>query len=225
MARKKISKKKIVKTKVKKVKIIRTDFNLVLFDKLKKVRDQIAEDQGVKGLFILNDNVLKEFAYFYPTTKELFLMVKGAGESKFDKYGETVLNIIKDFIAEDELDVAVMHDELRKSVEVKPKINVKERTEMRKSRVKELIGKKKNIDDMAADLELTAQTIVNYIGKLLVDDSDLDVQYIKDSVEGYNDIVKSFLKHGMEKMGPIYGDFGGNVEFSTIALVRTLMNK
>ena len=97
------------------------------------------------------------------------------------------------------------------------------RTNERKARVKELILEKKSIEEIAEDLELTSNTIINYIGRLLIDDSSLDVEYIKNSVEGYKEIVKSFEKHGMEKIGPIYNDFGGNVEYSDITLVKVLM--
>lgn len=98
------------------------------------------------------------------------------------------------------------------------------RTNERKARVKELILEKKSIAEIAVVLELTPNTIVNYIGRLLGDDSSLDVQYIKDSVEGYNDIVKAFEKLGMEKIGPIYSEFGGNVEYADITLVKVLLS-
>jgi len=83
--------------------------------------------------------------------------------------------------------------------------------------------KKTSIEEMAQNLELTNQTIVNYIGRLLIDSPTLDVDYIKNSVEGYNDIVKSFSKHGTEKIGPVYADFAGMVEYSDIALVKVLL--
>lgn len=105
----------------------------------------------------------------------------------------------------------------------KPLTKTQIRTNERKARVKELILQKKSIEDIATDLELTPNTIVNYIGRLLLDDASLDVGYIKASVEGYNDIVKAFEKHGSEKIGPIYNEFGGNVEYADITLVKVLM--
>lgn len=228
MAKKKTSTPKGVpsaKTKGKKVvkiKIIRTDFNLELLDKLKEVRDKIAEARGVAGFIIFNDKVLKEMAYFYPTNKEEFLNIKGVGENKFNEFGSKFSKLIIEFgISSEEL--SKKHNELKKSVEVKPKINVAERTAVRKARVKELIGKKMGIEDMAHDLSLTATTIVNYIGRLLVDDPELDVKYIKESVEGYNDIARAFERLGDEKIGPIYAEFGGNVEYSDISLVKVLL--
>ena len=217
--------KKVIKKKVSKVKVIRTNFNENLFSKLKEVRNKIAQEQNVAGFIILNDNVLKELAYYYPTNKELFLLIKGAGESKFETYGDQFLKIIGNFIESENLDAKIRNEELKKSIlPNKPKINVKERTEMRKAKIKELILKKMSIEDIAFEMELTANTIINYIGRLLVDDSSLDVQYIKDSIEGYNDIVKSFEKHGTEKIGPIYADFGGNVEYNDINLVKVLIS-
>ena len=97
------------------------------------------------------------------------------------------------------------------------------RTNERKARVKELILQKKSIVEIATDLDLTPNTIVNYIGRLLTDDSTLDVQYIKETVQGYQDIAKAFEKHGTEKIGPIYNELGGNVEYADITLVKVLL--
>jgi len=220
MAKKKAVKKKAVK--VKKEKVIRTDFNEDLFEKLKVIRNGIADEKGVANFIVLNDNVLKELSYYYPTSKEMFLMIKGVGENKFDEYGKEFLPTIEEFTKEVGNSKSRQR-ELAESVVVKPKINVKERTAMRKAKVKELIEKKMLIDEMANIMDLTAQTIANYIGRLLEDDPTLDVTHIKNSIEGYNDIVKSFEKHGTEKIGPVYGDFAGMVEYSDIALVRILM--
>lgn len=96
------------------------------------------------------------------------------------------------------------------------------RTNERKAKIKEMILEKKSIEDIADLMELTPNTIVNYIGRLLVDDNSLDVEYIKEGVEGYNDIVKAFEKLGDEKIGPIYAEFGGNVEYADINLVKFL---
>ena len=106
----------------------------------------------------------------------------------------------------------------------KPLTKTQIKTNERKAKVKTMILEKKSIDEIAAVIELTAQTVVNYIGRLLADDPSLDVQYIKDSVEGYKDIVKAFEKLGSEKIGPIYAEFGGNVEYSNIILVKVLLS-
>lgn len=216
---------KVVKKKKEvKKKEVRTNFNEDLFQELKKVRDSIAEKKNVAGFIILNDNVLKELAYYYPTNKEMFLLIKGVGENKFNDYCGDMIPIIEEF-SKNVGDISNRHAELNASaLPDKPKISVKERTEMRKAKVREMIGEKKSIEEMALNLEITQATIVNYIARLLDDSADLDVEYIKDSVEGYSDIVKSFEKHGTEKIGPIYSDLGGNVEYSDISLVKVLMN-
>ncbi len=108
-------------------------------------------------------------------------------------------------------------------VEEKELTKTQIRTNERKAKVKKLILEKKSIEEIAEIIELTPNTVVNYIGRLLGDDSSLDVDYIKKSVEGYNDIVKAFEKLGMEKIGPIYSEFGGNVEYADITLVKVLM--
>ncbi|MEA3414521.1 MAG: helix-turn-helix domain-containing protein [Nanoarchaeota archaeon] len=97
------------------------------------------------------------------------------------------------------------------------------RTNERKAKVKELILQKKSIEEIATALELTTNTIGSYIGRLLTDDATLDIQYIKETIQGYEDIKKAFEKHGTEKLGPIYNELGGNVDYADITLVRFLL--
>lgn len=218
-------KKKVEKKKI--VKVSRNDYDEELFESLRSVRGSIAEELDKPLFVVFSNDVLKELSYYYPMNKDLFLAIKGIGESKYEKYGEQFIGLIKDYVESSGVSDSVLksrEDELRATiVPEKPKINVKERTALRKARVKELIGEKKSIEEMAQDLELTSQTIVNYIDKLIKDGERLDVEHIKASIEGYNDIKKSFDKHGLEKLGPVYGDFAGMVEYSDIALVRVLM--
>jgi ATP-dependent DNA helicase RecQ len=205
----------------------RSNHDKNLFDKLKESRNKLAEEKGVAGFIIFGDPVLKELSYFYPATKEEFLLIKGIGETKFKSYGENFLSVIKEYLESATFSKEIIEkrkEELKDSVKPdKPKMNVKERTEMRKARVKELILEKKPINEIAMDLALTENTIVNYIGRLLNDDKTLDVEYIKKSVMGYEDIVKSFEKHGTELIGPIYAELGGNAEYSDISLVKVLL--
>lgn len=207
----------------KKKKKLRTNFDKDLFEELKKIRDEIANKKNVPGFIILNDNVLRELAYYYPTDKGLFLLIKGIGENKFSDYCVDMIPTIEKFAKNVEA-VSDRHVELNaSSIPDKPKVNVKERTEMRKTKVKEMIGQKKTIAEMALELGVTDGTIVNYIDRLFSDSVNLDVQYIKDSIEGYSDIVKSFEKHGTEKIGPIYADLAGMAEYFDITLVRVLI--
>ncbi|HLD55496.1 MAG TPA: HRDC domain-containing protein [Candidatus Nanoarchaeia archaeon] len=208
-------------------KEIRTNYDKKLFNSLTESRNDLAKEKNVAGFIILSDAVLKELAYFYPINKDGFLLIKGIGENKFNLYGEKFISIINSYIKSENISNEILNtreQELKKYIQPeKPKINVKERTETRKARVKELIEQKMSIEDMANDLDLTSNTIVNYIGRLLTDDSSLDVKYIKESVAGYSDIVKAFKKYGTEKIGPIYAEFSGNVEYADIILVKVLM--
>ena len=208
-------------------KEIRTNYDKKLFNSLTESRNDLAKEKNVAGFIILSDAVLKELAYFYPINKDGFLLIKGIGENKFNLYGEKFISIINSYIKSENISNEILNtreQELKKYIQPeKPKINVKERTETRKARVKELIEQKMSIEDMANDLDLTSNTIVNYIGRLLTDDSSLDVKYLKESVNGYNDIVNAFKKYGTEKIGPIYVEFSGNVEYADIILVKVLM--
>lgn len=209
------------------VKEKRTNYNEELFSSLSSVRNDIAQEKDLARFIIFSDAVLKELAYFYPTNKEEFLLIKGIGENKFDSYADKFIPVIKNYIESKNIlkdSLNKLKIELKETIKSdKPKINVKERTQMRKERVKELVLEKMPIEKIAKDLELTPNTIINYLARLLNDDASLDVEYIKKSIEGYNDIVKAFEKYGTEKIGPIYAEFSGDVEYANISLVKVLM--
>src|SRR3989339_681189 len=181
-------------------KEIRTNYDKKLFNSLTESRNDLAKEKNVAGFIILSDAVLKELAYFYPINKDGFLLIKGIGENKFNLYGEKFISIINSYIKSENISNEILN-----------------------TREQELIEQKMSIEDMANDLDLTSNTIVNYIGRLLTDDSSLDVKYLKESVNGYNDIVNAFKKYGTEKIGPIYVEFSGNVEYADIILVKVLM--
>ncbi len=71
-----------------------------LFEKLKKLRRQIAYEETVPPYVIFSDVSLQEMARKKPTDESLFAIVKGVGEFKSKKYGERFINEIIDFIIE-----------------------------------------------------------------------------------------------------------------------------
>ncbi len=198
----------------------RENHNEELFEKLKEIRNKIAKGKKLPEFRIFSDSILKELSYYYANDKKLFLKIEGIGATKFEKYGNKFLSTINEFVKGlDNIDKR--HEELKE--DKKSRMSVKERTELRKLKIKELILEKVNLENIALKLELTTNTIVNYVGRLLTDDPSLDVEYIKESVPGYKDIVKAFEKHGTEKIGPIYNELGGNVEYPEINLVKVLL--
>ena len=67
----------------------------VLFEKLRRLRFKLAEQQGFPPYIVLSDKVLHEIATIRPVTVEEFGNVSGIGEFKKQKYGQTFVDAVR----------------------------------------------------------------------------------------------------------------------------------
>ena len=67
----------------------------VLFERLRALRRQLADDRGVPAYIIFSDVSLREMARQYPTNSTEFRRIPGVGEQKLKSFGEAFLSEIK----------------------------------------------------------------------------------------------------------------------------------
>lgn len=67
------------------------EYDTELFEILRALRFEIAQEQGVPPYVVFGDKTLKEMAAKRPQSKEEMLEVSGVGEVKFDRYGTRFL--------------------------------------------------------------------------------------------------------------------------------------
>jgi ATP-dependent DNA helicase RecQ len=69
-----------------------------LFEKLRKLRKDIADMEGLPPYVIFNDNTLKEMAKYRPSTRTAMMEISGVGNNKFDAYGQSFIDEIIKFV-------------------------------------------------------------------------------------------------------------------------------
>ncbi|MFT7879302.1 MAG: DNA helicase RecQ [Sulfurimonas sp.] len=72
------------------------DYDVVLFDKLRDLRAEIAEHNGIPPYIVFSDKTLKDLSAKKPLTKEEMLEVHGIGEVKYERYGEAFLTLLNE---------------------------------------------------------------------------------------------------------------------------------
>lgn len=89
---------KAAKTK-KKAKSVETltSSGYKLFERLKKLRLEIARKESMPPYIIFSDKTLIDMAAKMPASKPEMLDVSGVGENKFAKYGERFLEVIEEY--------------------------------------------------------------------------------------------------------------------------------
>lgn len=66
-----------------------------LFEKLRKLRKQFADEQNVPAYIIFSDATLKQMATELPVDVDDFMMVNGVAQHKYELYGDAFLSVIK----------------------------------------------------------------------------------------------------------------------------------
>ena len=82
----------------------------MLFEYLRKTRQEEAAKQHIQPFMIFADNTLKEMARVYPITREELLQVSGVGEYKADKYGDLFIGMIREYVESHPIEVQRIKD-------------------------------------------------------------------------------------------------------------------
>ena len=71
-----------------------------LFEALRSLRKQLADEQGVPPYVVFGDKALRQMSQTLPTDNDAFLAISGVGQKKLEQYGETFMVLIREHKAE-----------------------------------------------------------------------------------------------------------------------------
>lgn len=67
-----------------------------LFERLRQLRRELAEEEGVAPFVIFHDKTLRNIAGYKPVTLAALLEIPGIGEVKVERYGRRVLGVVNE---------------------------------------------------------------------------------------------------------------------------------
>lgn len=187
-----VVKKVIDKNEIKEAKAKATKNSL--FETLRKLRYEIAQEDEVPAYVIFSDAALRQMETLRPMSDEEFLAIDGVGKAKLEKYGSEFINAIIEF---------------QKS----KKTNTKAKKESSTYKTTlELFENGNTIEEIAAKRNLGLSTVISHLAKLYLNGVDIDVsQFISDEevtllqkaqIELENpNALKPYFDHFEEKMG------------------------
>ncbi len=191
------------------------DYDKCLFEKLRVLRKQIANQKGVSAFIIFSDKSLKEMAYSFPEDDEKFLRINGVGQQKLKDFGELFLEAIKDYVEENNIAPVKIFEKNHRD---------KARNSLKNYRkTKEMISEKIPIRKIAKMQELKERTIIDHIEKIIDSGKKIDINYLIPQKEKFEIIKSAFEKIGIERLAPIYNCFNGEYSYEEIRLVRVIV--
>ena len=73
-----------------------------LFDRLRMLRKELADAKNVPPYVVFSDVTLRHFCRDYPQNDAALLRAPGVGEKKLDDYGRAFIDVIRDWLSENE---------------------------------------------------------------------------------------------------------------------------
>jgi hypothetical protein len=144
-----------LKSKLKKRAEVTSTDHPKLFEELRELRHMLANSENVSHFQIFTQKSLFEMCTYFPTTPKQLKTINGMGKIRVKKYGEEILDIIKKYINDNDVESKeVKYIDVKK--ELIPKINTKQHS-------LNLYKQGKTIDEVAKERGLTKGTIENHL--------------------------------------------------------------
>ncbi len=137
-----------------------------LFEMLKSLRKKIAKEKNLPPYVIFQDPSLEEMATTYPSTKEDLASVNGVGMGKVNKFGKEFLELIKQYIEDNDIETAT-------DVVVKSSVN-KSKT---KIFIIQQVDKKVDLEEIAELTNLTFEELLTEIENICYSGTKLNLNY------------------------------------------------
>ena len=133
---------------------VETGYDKELFEQLRLLRKELADEQGVPPFVVFGDLALRQMALYLPQSEENFSRISGVGEAKLKQYGKIFTEVIQTYAKENNLreqDVPVK----RSARPLRP-----DRLGPTYRETQKLVLKKMSIEEMASLRGVAAGTII-----------------------------------------------------------------
>lgn len=164
---------------------IELTFDDKLFEEFKTLRREIAQENSVPAYVIFGDKTLKEMSHKLPTSEGEFLDINGVGKVKFEKYGESFLELCKKIKEENK-------------EELENRVSLKKLTKTYLETL-ELIENEKTLEEISQIRDLNITSILSHIsllsqhGKI----SEVKKQELLEPLK-IPDEIKQWIEYGLQ---------------------------
>jgi len=156
-----------------------------LFTLLKKLRKRVADEKNLPPYVIFQDPSLEEMATTYPTNKDELAQVNGVGMGKVSKFGSPFLEVINQYV--DDNDITTAADVVVKTSAQRSKMKVF---------IIQQIDRKIDLDEIAEAKSISMHDLMIEIENICYSGTRLNLDYYIDQIlddDKQDDIFEYFL--------------------------------
>ncbi|MEZ4887122.1 MAG: DNA helicase RecQ [Chitinophagales bacterium] len=174
-----------------------------LFQRLRKLRKILADEQQVPPYVVFNDETLKQMAAKKPTNREAMLEISGVGLRKMAFYGEDFMKEITEFVASEKQNLSETY-----------------------LTTFELFEAGKTPEEIAKERDISQATVLNHLIKLYKHDYKVDLSRLigEEELEEIINMAKSIEKQNEEgRLKPVFEALEGKYNYDKIRIGMQLM--
>lgn len=189
----------------------------VLFEKLRQLRKELADREGVPPYIVFGDISLRSMARSYPVTEAEFGAISGVGAAKLRNYGAPFLEEIRAHLKANPRQIFADDPGL-----VSPMVARKSRGELLTETVRESLRRFRageTLDAIAKARGLTPGTVSGHLAGALEAGEALDPGQVFTAAESAA-MHGAFEKAGWATLSGAHGVLGGRVDYGSLRLYR-----
>ena len=197
---------------------IAQDYDVALFERLRQVRLQLAQQANVPPYVIFSDASLRDMAIYYPQSRESFLQVQGVGAVKLERYGDEFLGVIGDYCQEKGL------SEKARTADAALPFNSPPRSSPRREEITNLYRRGHTVGAIAEMFNIKPATVTNYLWESVREGVEIDAEpLLADSKLAPDEqarVLRVFEELGVERLRPVYDALQEAVGYEELHLLR-----
>ena len=183
-----------------------------LFSILKDLRKKIAKTTNLPPYVIFQDPSLEDMCINYPVTLEELANIQGVGSGKAQKYGKEFVEIIKQYVEDNEIERA--QDMVVKTVANKSKFKVY---------IIQNIDRQIDLEDIASAQGLTYEELIKEMEAIVFSGTKLNIDYYINKIldeEQQKEIFDYFMEAQTDNIQEAFDEFEGDYSEEDLRLMR-----
>ena len=190
--------------------------NVELFELLRVLRNEIANENDLIHYQVFTQKALYEMCETLPLTKKELLQVNGMGKTRVEKYGNAILEIIKAYCEDNDIETLTNEPVFEEVTSKKKKVDTK------KVSLK-LFKSGKSIEEIANERDLNENTIFGHLAGL-IPSGDVKVTDLM-SKKHYNELKKLIPSTTFDNLSDLKHQLDEKYSYGELRLVLEDLNK
>jgi ATP-dependent DNA helicase RecQ len=184
-----------------------------LFEKLRQLRKQLADERGVPPYIVFSDVALRQMSRHYPGDEKEFSRISGVGEKKLREFGATFLGEIAAFLQANPRQIFADDSFAESAAPVRPRIPDTVRETLH------FFRQGKSVADVASLRGLKESTIYGHLEEAMIAGETVELNRLLDA-KAQEEIAAAFARHGFGNLTGALELLGGRYDFNQLRVYR-----